>query len=427
MKLMNSRTLALAACLLVGWAASGCRKSEQPPRAGGPADGSAAPTNAGGEPQQAKGAGGSSATSAVVEPEPDWSGLTDEGIAQRSEITVDECRLALAEGDGFKITVCDFIREVNSLPPRYRARFDSLERRKELLEDMISLAVMEQEAKRLGYDRDPETEYYLERLLADKMEAQLKTELRQQIRQAISEEDQAAYFEAHRDQYNRPELASAAHILVATEQEAQELIAQLTAPDADRNLFAKLAAEKSLDAESKDRGGNLAYFTRPDVHSERFRSIDPAIAAVVFSMQNIGDIHPQPVRTAEGFHVLKLTGKRAAVVRTLEQVRPAVRVGIEEERFNEAWKAKLAELESQLGVELHPENLADVRPTPPSAEELAEMADSGHGVLPPPPGGPVIPPGAMPGPTPPPGPGPSILPPVPRAPPSAPPAPPVAP
>lgn len=398
MKPTHFRIVALAAALVAA-AGAGCRK-DRPPAP--PAAGDGGPS------AEASGAAARTELGAPAPSEADWAGFSDEEVASRSGITLDECRLALAEGDGIRITVCDFIREVNGLPPRYRARFDSLERRKELLDDMISLAVMEQEAKRLGLDQDPETRFYVERMLADKMRTDLTAGLRKEIRQGITPADEEAYFAAHQDQFNRPELASAAHILVATEAEARELIARLTAPDADRNLFATLAAEKSLDNETKGRGGSLSYFTRPDVHSDRYPAVDPALAAVVFEMQNIGDIYPQPVRTTRGFHVLKLTGKRAAVVRTLDQVRPAVRVGIEEERFQAAWKRKLEEIQAQLGVELHPENLADVRPTLPSPEEMERAQHVHEPPVPPGPAGGAVrtlpPPGPSSGPRPAPGP-----------------------
>ena len=416
MGLRQFSTMVFVAALATAASGVACRKAEQPaPRAGAEGATAAAPGTPGGT--QPAGGGAGATPAPVAEPEPDWSGLADEEVARRSGIPVDECRLALAEGDGFRISVCDFIREVNSMPPRFRSGFDSLERRKELLEDMISLAVMEQEARRLGLDQDPETQFHLERILADKMEAQLKSELRLQIRETITAADEEAYFVEHGDRYNRPELASAAHILVATEVEAQELIAQLTAPDVERNLFATLAAARSLDEATKDRGGNLGSFTRPDVRNERFRSVDPALATAAFEMKDIGQVYERPVQTAEGFHVLKLMGRRPADVRRLDQVRPSVRMAIEEERFREAWKAKLEEIQAQLGVELHPENLTDVRPVPPSPEELERTRRPGHGTPPGHPAGPVTPPGATPGPTQAPGPAPT---PPPNQPPAAP-------
>jgi hypothetical protein len=108
--------------------------------------------------------------------------------------------------------------------------------------------------------------------------------------------------------------------------------------------------------------------------------------------------------------VIKLMGRRPADVRRLDQVRPSVRMAIEEERFREVWKAKLEEIQAQLGVELHPENLADVHPVPPSPEELERSSRPGHGAPSGRPAGPVTPPGATPGPTQVPGPAPTSLP-----------------
>ncbi len=359
--MIAGRVVGIVSMVVLAAGTAACRKDQ--PRRGAAVDAAAAP---GGAPEKARGAAAGSQADQDVE----WMALGDEDVASRSGIALHECRAALAEGKGIRITVCDFIRQANSLPPRYRARFDSVERRKELLDEMISLAVLEQEAKRLGLDKTPEAEMHVERILADRMEARLRSELRARIRGEIEARDEVAYFEAHPDQFNRPELAGAAHIVAATEREAREIIAQLGAPGADSTLFAKLALEKSLDEETKARGGNLAFFTRPEVRSDLYRSVDPKIAETVFGMQNVGEIHPEPVRTDAGWHVIKLVGRRAAITRTIDQVRPMIRARIEEERLREAWERRLDEIRREVGVEVYPENLADVRPAPPSAEEL---------------------------------------------------------
>jgi peptidyl-prolyl cis-trans isomerase C len=379
------RRVVLVLALVAALGAGGCRRAQAPSRRGSAGRGGDAPA-------ATSAAGGDRGKPLVQEAEPDWAGLSDEEVAQRSAITPEECRLPLAEGEGILITVCDFVREVNALPPRYRARYDSLERRKELLEDMISLAVMEQEAKRLGIDRAPETQYYVEKLLADRMEERLQRELRRQIQASITAQDEQAYYEAHREQYNRPELAQVAQIVVATEQEARDLIVQLAAPDAEPGLFDRLAAERSLDARTRDRGGRLAYFTRPDVSSDRYRPVDRAIAEAAFSMQRNGDVHPDPIQTSAGWHVLKLTGKRAAVTRSLDQVRSTVRSTLLDERFQAAWAEKLEQIVAEMGVEVHPENLGDVHPDVPSPDELRRLHDEAHGFFPPPPSPPPAPP-----------------------------------
>ena len=394
----NVTWIALA-CTGIAAGSLGCRK-DRPRSAEGDA-GAATPTAVDEK------AGGTAApgTPATAPEDVDWMGIGNDEVARRSNITADECAIALADGQGVRITVCDFIREVNSLPGRYRARFDSLERRKELLDDMISMVVMEAEAKRLGLDQGAEAQMAVERILADKMEAKIRDELRAGIREAITDADVQQYYDGHQDQFSRPELASAAHIVVAQESRAREIIAQLTAPGTDPTTFAKVALEESTDQETRTRGGNLAFFTRPDVHSELYRSVDPAIATVVFEMQNVGQIHPEPIHTAAGWEVVKLMGKRAPIVRTLDQVRAMIRSRIEEERLEEAWKQRLTEIEAELGVELHPENLTDVRPNIPSQEELRALHDARmaptEGVGPVPSGRPEV-----------------LLPPVPTAPPA---------
>jgi len=186
--------------------------------------------------------------------------------------------------------------------------------------------------------------------------------------------DEQAFFATHQDS-TTARAGQRRPILVATEAEAQAIIALVTAPGAERNLFAQLAGEKSLDATPR-----IAAATSP---SSRGRGAQrpvplrgPRPLRVVFECRTSATSSPS---RAHGRRLARAQADRQARrrVRTLEQVRPTVRVGIEEERFQEAWKKKLEEIEAQLGVELHPENLADVRPTLPSPDELERL--HGHG------------------------------------------------
>ena len=155
------------------------------------------------------------------------------------------------------------------------------------------------------------------------------------------------------------------------------------------------------------------------MRNERFRSVDPALATAAFEMKDIGQVYERPVQTAEGFHVLKLMGRRPG---RRPPPRPGPAFGAHGHRggrFRDAWKAKLEEIQAQLGVELHAENLTDGRPVPQSPEERERSSRPGHGTPPGHPTGPVTPPGATPGPTPAPGPAPTPLPNQPPAVPAA--------
>jgi peptidyl-prolyl cis-trans isomerase C len=98
----------------------------------------------------------------------------------------------------------------------------------------------------------------------------------------------------------------ARHILVATEDEAKAIEAELK-NGAD---FAKLAKEKSKDPGAAD-GGDLGYFTKDQMVPEF------ADAAFKLDKGQISD----PIHTQFGWHVIKLEDKRTKPTPTFDQVK----------------------------------------------------------------------------------------------------------
>jgi peptidyl-prolyl cis-trans isomerase C len=103
----------------------------------------------------------------------------------------------------------------------------------------------------------------------------------------------------------------AAHILVASEDEAKDIIKQL---DSGKD-FAALAKEKSTDS-NKDDGGDLGWFGKG--------RMVPEFEEAAFGLEK-GAYTKTPVKTQFGFHVIKLEDKRIAPPPAFEQVEPQVR------------------------------------------------------------------------------------------------------
>ena len=101
------------------------------------------------------------------------------------------------------------------------------------------------------------------------------------------------------------EEVSARHILVATEDEAKAIIAQLD-KGAD---FATLAKEKSTDP-AKDTGGDLGFFARD--------GMVPEFADAAFKLGK-GEYTKAPVHTSYGWHVIKLDDRRTAPPPSFEE------------------------------------------------------------------------------------------------------------
>ena len=100
----------------------------------------------------------------------------------------------------------------------------------------------------------------------------------------------------------------ARHILVATEQEAKGIEAQLKG-GAD---FAKLAKEKSKDPSGASNGGDLGWFTKDQMVPEF------ADAAFKLAKGQISD----PVKTQFGWHIIEVEDKRTKPTPSFEQVKP---------------------------------------------------------------------------------------------------------
>ena len=98
------------------------------------------------------------------------------------------------------------------------------------------------------------------------------------------------------------------HILVATQDEAKAIEAQLK-NGAD---FATLAKEKSKDPSGAQNGGDLGWFTKDQMVPEF------ADAAFKLDKGQISD----PVHTQFGWHIIRVDDKRMKPVPTFDQIKP---------------------------------------------------------------------------------------------------------
>lgn len=134
--------------------------------------------------------------------------------------------------------------------------------------------------------------------------------LEQQVDAQLTEEKVQEAYQASLAT-NATEEVQARHILVPTEEEANDIIAQLK-EGAD---FAQLAEERSTDPSAKGQGGELGWFSRAQMV--------PEFADAAFAMEK-GTFSETPVQTQFGWHVILLEDKRTQPPPALEDVRPQI-------------------------------------------------------------------------------------------------------
>lgn len=235
------------------------------------------------------------------------------------------------------------IAKVNGVPiPQYRLEAavqagvsqgqpDTPQLRKSIRDALINQEVIAQEAVKQGIDKKPGVAASLELFRV------------RALAQAYFQE----FFKKHpiseaalKKEYERlkPQMATkeyrARHILVNSEEEAKKIIEELKGGGS----FEKIAAAKSKDPGSKNRGGDLDW-------SPASRYVKPFGEALVKLKK--GEITDTPVQTDFGWHVIRLDDERVARLPTFEESKPT----LERELQNQAVRKEIAELRKKAKIQ----------------------------------------------------------------------------
>ena len=134
----------------------------------------------------------------------------------------------------------------------------------------------------------------------------------------ITETDVQTYYTANKDKYAEPARAKIAHIRVAEEDQAAEVLEKL----ADGRDFAELARELSLDEKTKNGGGAIVEDV---VEGAYVAGIGDAneINAAIFAVKS-PKVLGQAFQTDDGWEVVQVLEKHATRQREFDEVRQQV-------------------------------------------------------------------------------------------------------
>lgn len=264
-----------------------------------------------------------------------------------SSISPELAKRVLAKVGNHEITLGEYAATLERMDPFERLRYQSADRRKQLLNELIDLELLAEEARRRGLDKQPETQERVRQMLRDELLAQVRST---GISPAeISEVDARRYYEEHRDDFREPERRRVAHIVLGSEAEAKALLEKAQAASAAE--WGKLVAEKSRDAKTKpsaslppELAGDLGIVGPPNHPRGANPSVPEQLRAAVFEVEKVGGVLPRVVPAAGGFHIVRMTGKTDARDRTFADADRSIRVALVQERI----RAREAELEAEL-------------------------------------------------------------------------------
>ncbi|MGE8081525.1 peptidylprolyl isomerase [Peribacillus loiseleuriae] len=165
--------------------------------------------------------------------------------------------------------------------------------------------------------------------IEDDIRSYLKTVKLLEPRIKITDDEMKKYFEANKDQYAQAEQVEASHILVKDEATAKEVAKKL----ADGGDFAKLAKEYSTDTANASNGGKLGYFGKGEMA--------PEFEKAAFSL-NVNEIS-DPVKTDFGYHIIQVTGKKAAKAANFEDSKEDIKEALKTQKLSEEFPTWITE------------------------------------------------------------------------------------
>ncbi|MRG92901.1 peptidyl-prolyl cis-trans isomerase [Polyangium spumosum] len=241
------------------------------------------------------------------------------------------------------ITVREVERRLAAIPPfqlRYFGKTHDEIRRKFLEESVLKETLYAEGAEATKMRELPEVAERIRGVLRSTIVAQIRAEVLAQG--PVSEEDVRAYYEANRDKYHAPPRVAIWRILVATREQALDVIGKAKA-DLSPKRWNELARDTSLDKTTSMRGGNLGLVAPDGTTTEPNMKVDLALVKAVEGVKD-SELVPEPVAEGSAWAVVWRRQSVKAVDRPLELEAPSIRQLLMHERTQK----KIGELVAEL-------------------------------------------------------------------------------
>jgi peptidyl-prolyl cis-trans isomerase C len=202
-----------------------------------------------------------------------------------------------------------------------QGRPDTPQMRDAIRQELINREIVAQEAIKKGLHKRPEVSTQIElQRQAVLINAYLQDYLKAH---PVSDDAVKKEYERVKESAGTREY-KVRHILVETEDEAKQIIAQVKSGAS----FEKLAGEKSKDQGSKGRGGDLDWATPA-------RYV-PAFGQAITKLKK-GQMTEAPVQTQFGWHVIRVDDERPAKFPAFEEAKPQIEQQLRQQTVNKAF------------------------------------------------------------------------------------------
>lgn len=293
----------------------------------------------------------------------------DDEVVQNKEkppagLSPKQAAAVLAKVGDKTITLGDFAAALERMDQFDRLRFETTKRRGELLQQLIDIELLSQEARRRGLDKDPAVQEAIRQVLRDALLAKARDNVPAPAQ--ISQAEVNAYYERHKTDFQEPERRRVAAIVVGAEAKAAAVLAEALVASGEK--WGDLVFEHSLTAPKErsphappELAGDLDIVGPPGDARGQSEKVPEAVRKAVFSLAKVGDVAPAPVKVDDRYFIVRLTGLSQAHTRTAQEADRAIRVAIIQQKIREHEAELEAGLRKKYAVQIDEAALAQIK------------------------------------------------------------------
>jgi peptidyl-prolyl cis-trans isomerase C len=266
-------------------------------------------------------------------------------------LCADTSHKVLATVGSETITQADMDARTAMLPPQIRSRYETSAGRQQLLEQVVLISLLSQEARRQGIDKQDEVAKRIKEM-TDNIIVQELTRQQVSAEVAVSDEDIAAYYQANKNEFVRPEQINASVIVFSAAPAAapaEKALKQKQAQETLKRLkkgadFAAVAREVSDDKRTQARGGATGFFAegrREKIYGKKFEEVAFALKA--------GDMS-DVFETEFGYFIVRLDDRQPRTEESLSEAKSKIGRRLQQTKQREAYEKYVEGLKAKYPV-----------------------------------------------------------------------------
>jgi hypothetical protein len=311
-------------------------------------------------------------------------------------LTPEQASRVVAKVGDRTITLGEFAQTLERMDQFDRLRYQTKERRRELLSEIVDAELLAMEAKRRGLDKLPESEDAVRQILRDAILAQARAALPAPA--DIPASEVRAYYDAHIDRFSEPERRRVAAIVFDSKADAEKVLkdaVKIKNATEWGDLFYKHSATAPRTRPENaplETAGDLGIVGPPDDKRGANAKVPEPIRAAVFRIANVGSVGGEIIRDGNRYFIIRMNGITTAHHRSLAEADRTIRIALMQEKMQKLERDLEEGLRKKFPVEINEQALGAVKlppaldkidlssgPSPQSYEEAAAWAAADAG------------------------------------------------